>query len=729
MADKQASVYIVDVGRSMGQKRNGREESDLDFAMQWIWDKITSTVMTERKTDTIGVVGLRTDGTDNELFSEPSSASEPEDDAYKNITVLNPIQQFLMPQLRNLRENLKPSKTDSGDGISALVVAIQMIMRYCKKLKYIRNIYLVTNGTALFDSYGIDDIIKRIQEEGINLTILGVDFDDPDYGFKEKDKDKQKAANEAFLRNICEQCNGTFGTLAEAVEELGRPRLKKVRPVASYKGTLTLGDYLKDDTAMNIDIERYPRTMIAKPISASNYVAKVKPEDGEESETLQASSEADGRKMSAVRNERAYIVQDEEAPGGKKEVNREELEKGYLYGRAVVPISSTDESITVLETSPSYEILGFIPRQGYERYFSMSTTCVVVAQKTNVKAAIALSSLIHAVYELDNYILARLVTKKDKPPVLVAMAPLIEPDFEALIDVQLPFLEDVRHYRFPPLDIVKTVTGKVLDKHRNLPSDEVYHAMSNYVDKMDLSTFGRDDEGNPTDYVPPEDTYSPVLHRIDQVVRWRAIHPKEPLPPVYDILTKFSYPPKELLKLSQEPLDILIKASNVKKVPPKVRGKREREQAKPMSGLNVDELLRSEDRPTKRRKISSRNAIPEFKQNLFFHSDIEAIKDTCSQMAALIKETITNSFADILYDKAADMMRVMRNELIDLDEPEIYNDFIRDLKKAMLAGELGGNRVDMWKEVSKNNVGLVTNVESERSEVTEEAAKEFLLEN
>ena len=60
---------------------------------------------------------------------------------------------------------------------------------------------------------------------------------------------------------------------------------------------------------------------------------------------------------------------------------------------------------------------------------------------------------------------------------------------------KLPFIEDVRQYRFPPLDIVKTSTGKVLDKHRNLPTKEMYDAMSDYVDKMDLSTLGRDDEG------------------------------------------------------------------------------------------------------------------------------------------------------------------------------------------------------------------------------------------
>lgn len=44
MADKEATVYIVDVGRSMGKTRRGRTESDLDWAMRYVWDRITSTV-------------------------------------------------------------------------------------------------------------------------------------------------------------------------------------------------------------------------------------------------------------------------------------------------------------------------------------------------------------------------------------------------------------------------------------------------------------------------------------------------------------------------------------------------------------------------------------------------------------------------------------------------------------------------------------------------------------
>lgn len=44
MAEKEATVYIVDVGASMAERNGGREVSDLDWAMQYVWDKITTAV-------------------------------------------------------------------------------------------------------------------------------------------------------------------------------------------------------------------------------------------------------------------------------------------------------------------------------------------------------------------------------------------------------------------------------------------------------------------------------------------------------------------------------------------------------------------------------------------------------------------------------------------------------------------------------------------------------------
>ncbi len=126
---------------------------------------------------------------------------------------------------------------------------------------------------------------------------------------------------------------------------------------------------------------------------------------------------------------------------------------------------------------------------------SMSVSNVIIAQKVNTKAIMALSSLIHALFELESYAVARLVPKAGKDPVLLLLAPLIEVDYECLLDVQLPFAEDTRSYKFPPLDRVITVSGKIIKKHRNLPNDALSSAMSDYVDKMDLSAYGKDEEG------------------------------------------------------------------------------------------------------------------------------------------------------------------------------------------------------------------------------------------
>jgi ATP-dependent DNA helicase 2 subunit 2 len=44
MAEKEATVYIVDVGKSMGERHHGRPMTDLEWTMQYVWDKITATV-------------------------------------------------------------------------------------------------------------------------------------------------------------------------------------------------------------------------------------------------------------------------------------------------------------------------------------------------------------------------------------------------------------------------------------------------------------------------------------------------------------------------------------------------------------------------------------------------------------------------------------------------------------------------------------------------------------
>lgn len=126
---------------------------------------------------------------------------------------------------------------------------------------------------------------------------------------------------------------------------------------------------------------------------------------------------------------------------------------------------------------------------------NLGETCVTVASKYDEKSELAFSSLVWALSELDAYAVARLVTKDQKDPMLVLLMPYMEPDYVCLYDVPLPFAEDIRTYQFPPLDRVVTVNGQTLTSHRLLPSDELNQAMSDYVDAMDISSYGIDDDG------------------------------------------------------------------------------------------------------------------------------------------------------------------------------------------------------------------------------------------
>jgi len=127
----------------------------------------------------------------------------------------------------------------------------------------------------------------------------------------------------------------------------------------------------------------------------------------------------------------------------------------------------------------------------------MGETGIVVAQGHNEESEIALSALIHALHEVESYAVARYVQKDDAQPQILLLKPNpgIEDEFECLYDVPLPFAEDVRSYQFPPLDKVLTITGNVLTEHRLLPSDNLQQAMDDYVDAMDLSEAGKDEDG------------------------------------------------------------------------------------------------------------------------------------------------------------------------------------------------------------------------------------------
>ena len=712
MADKEATVYVVDVARSMGKKHNGRNETDLEWSLRWVYDKITTIVFTGRKTLQIGVLGLGTDEADHAMG---------DDESYRHISVLQPISQILLPELRKLPQVLKPSHTDDRDIVSAIILAVDMINRHCKHLKYKKKVVVITNGVgSQIDEDDTETVAQQFKDNSIELTVLGVDFDDPEYGFKEEDKPKEKERNESLLKQLAGLSGGQFGTMQEAIDGLSRPALKAIRPTPTYRGQLRLGDPTQYDTALSIDVERYMKVSLRRPPTASAFVTR--PNRRTEQE------ESDG--LTSVHNLYKYKVKGDEHEGGEKVLERDELAKGYEYGRTAVSISESEQNITKYETEAAYDILGFIPAENVERYMLMDNANVVVAQKGNDKAAMALSSLIHSLFELGSVAIGRLVKKDMTEPILTVLSPLAESDFEGLVENVLPFAEDLRSYRFPPLDKVLTVSGKALKEHRNLPSHKLLDSMSDFVDNMMLADETDDDE-----MMAIDDTFSPQLHTVENAIKDRAVNGSEPdfkkkaskLKEPYEWMQK---PPPELEERAKPALAKLKDTAELKPVP-KIKKARAREPEKPLSGLDIGALLKKA-RPVEAGKtqLDPSNAIVEFKQfmNKITLDDMAEVEDAVKQMQVIMEDLARKSLGDKNYARIIELLTTVRTEMMEFETPTLYDDILRQLKEKILAGQLGGNRRELWAAIRKEKtIGLITDQEMEGiSHATNDEAEEFM---
>lgn len=69
---------------------------------------------------------------------------------------------------------------------------------------------------------------------------------------------------------------------------------------------------------------------------------------------------------------------------------------------------------------------------------------------------------------------------------------------------------------------------------------------------------------NPAEYAPLDDLYSPIIHRINQVIRARAVDEHGPVEEVPPALLKYSQPPEDLIQKAKPKIDALIKVADVK---------------------------------------------------------------------------------------------------------------------------------------------------------------------
>lgn len=441
-----------------------------------------------------------------------------------------------------------------------------MIREYCRHLKYIKNIYVLTNGRFARSHDTAEDVTairSEMEKSNIQFKVLGVDFDDPETGIVEEDKDEDKRHNELVLKDLSTDLPGAiFANAEEAIESLQLPSIRKVRPIKTFTGKLTLGDVSTYENVISINIEAFPCTRVATAPTAVAYAVAAKPAASQATqqqatEDSESSSQLKRQGLQEVKRITEYYVKDETEPDGKIEIEPKDVQTGYRFGSEIVVLSEEEASVLHISNEPaSMMIVGFVAEKSLPRYLSMSNTDFVVAAKGDSESSMGLSSLIHALFLEKSACIVRVVQRDNKDVQMCALTPMIEANLETLILTRLPFAQDVRHYRFPPLGEVRVRDKdgegyKILKEHPTMiPTQEMQDAMDQLVDDMDLMEADME-EGTDTgyEYACPDQIYNPLIHRIKHVIKYCALTDNtEVIPEPLPILKKYSVPPVSLVE-------------------------------------------------------------------------------------------------------------------------------------------------------------------------------------
>ncbi|WVR05055.1 hypothetical protein IAU60_002067 [Kwoniella sp. DSM 27419] len=382
------------------------------------------------------------------------------------------------------------------------------------------------------------------------------------------------------------------------------------------------------------------RADLAAMISAevkhhSTYVVKkVDPSESGPSGTQPASQALGSQGLDG-----AYLDQYNATQGAGEEeeeqevefVDKEDLVKAWRFGSTWVPMEA--DTFEPLDTQKGVEILGFFPKDAIKRHLLMGEVRFVWPDLTSPKAQIQFSSLVEGMELRGMCAVVRWVLKDRAEPTIGLCLPCMDfPGDGKRLDfmywVKLPFAEDEHNFWFPSLTTYKTATGKVIEEHPLLPTQEQCDLMDELVEAMDLDEYAKDkarrekaansdeemeeEDDDDIRWFEPEKSFNPVIHRIKEAIFHASLTADldaYPLGPPHPELTKYFQTPEEMGDQVVDLTNRLKDALAVKKVPPKTRKKVVKEGLREDEGyIDIDELFDETPEPSAVKGEASQSA-------------------------------------------------------------------------------------------------------------------------
>ncbi|XP_054470754.1 X-ray repair cross-complementing protein 5 isoform X2 [Anoplopoma fimbria] len=519
---KSALVLCLDVGFSMSNSAPG-EEPPFELAKKVIQKFVQRQVFAETK-DELALVLFGTDSTDNSLE---------QDGQYQNITV---HRHLMMPDFELLEEieNQIQPESQQADWLDALVVCMDLLQKETQGKRCDRlNIVLLTDLNTQASSEQIDVIIKNLKKDGITLQFFlpfpveedeesGGDADrgGPGHPGTGKGPTREQQSGLDMVKHIMLNLDEEDGlteiySFKNAIEQLCMFKRIERRPMA-WPCQLTIGSCL--------------------PIRIVGYKAVTE----EKLKKTWTTVDAQSNQKDDVKRETVYCLDDD----NETEVQKDDTIQGFRYGSDIVPFSKVDQDqMKYKHDGKCFAVLGFTKQNTVHRHQFMGTQVVkVFPAKDDEHAGVAFSALIRALDEQNMVAIVRYAYDRRSNPQVGAAFPCIKNDYECLIYVQLPFMEDTRQFTFPSLENNKKFT----------PSETQLSAVDSLIDSMML--LEEDDNGDQKDMFKVNHIPNPAFQRHFQCLHHRGVSPGTPLPPMEPWLKAALERPDVITERCQGPL-------------------------------------------------------------------------------------------------------------------------------------------------------------------------------
>ncbi|ERE83872.1 X-ray repair cross-complementing protein 5 precursor [Cricetulus griseus] len=702
-ANKAAVVLCMDVGVAMGNSFPG-EESSFEQAKKVMTMFVQRQVFSESK-DEIALVLFGTDNTNNALASE---------DQYQNITV---HRHLMLPDF-DLLEDIE-SKIQLGsrqaDILDALIVCMDLIQRETIGKKFEKkHIEVFTDLSSPFSQDQLDVIICNLKKSGISLQFflpfpiskndetgdrgdgdLGLDHCGP--SFPQKGITEQQKEGICMVERVMVSLEGEDGldeiySFSESLRQLCV--FKKIeRRSMPWSCQLTIGPDL------SIKIVAY-KSIVQEKVKKSWIVVDAR--------TL---------KKEDIRKETVYCLNDDD----ETEVSKEDTIQGFRYGSDIIPFSKVDEEqMKYKSEGKCFSVLGFCrSSQVHRRFFMGYQVLKVFAAKDDEAAAVALSSLIHALDELNMVAIVRYAYDKRANPQVGVAFPYIKDSYECLVYVQLPFMEDLRQYMFSSLKNNKKCT----------PTEAQLSAIDDLIESMSLVKKS-EEEDTIEDLFPTSKIPNPEFQRFFQCLLHRVLHPQERLPPIQQHILNMLNLPTEMKAKCEIPL------SKVRTLFPLTEAVKKKDQ---VTAQDIFQDIHEEGPAAKKcktekeeghisissvaegnvTKVGSVNPVESFR--VLVRQKIASFEQASLQLISHIEQFLDTN-ETLYFMKSMECIKAFREEAIQFSEEQRFNSFLEALREKVEIKQLN----HFWEIVVQDGVTLITKDEGSGSSVTTEEATKFL---